>query len=386
MRHTAISKLRVIFLPIVIGIVASCSGSHYGSESEDEQQLLSGLEPELFDSILSGKPTALYTLTNDEGMEVCITNLGANIVSIVVPGRDGTMHDVAIGYDSLGDYSRHPVGGVLGRYAGEMHKRKIESKGQTVLVDADRPSWNTRVFDAEQTSESKLTLRLESTEADDKLPSRVAAQIEYTLNDDNSLTVDVTVITDSITPVDVAQRIFFNLDGVNREDSTLTTVGKHRLKISSDQYVRMDSMMRPTGELLMSIWTPYDFLKPARIARLLNGDFSQMRWAGGLHGYFLTRESTDEFESEIITLSSNVTGITLTVSTSMPCVEIYTANAWDGSVRGKHGAKLGKRTAVGITPSLLPDISGTKAWDSRDVLRKGEVYNESTTYKFTVAD
>ena len=44
-----------------------------------------------FDSI------KLYTLNNDNGMTVKVTNYGAIITSIVVPDRDGEMADVALG-------------------------------------------------------------------------------------------------------------------------------------------------------------------------------------------------------------------------------------------------------------------------------------------------
>ena len=37
----------------------------------------------------------LYTLTNKNGMEVCITNFGGRIVSIMVPDKDGKFVDVA---------------------------------------------------------------------------------------------------------------------------------------------------------------------------------------------------------------------------------------------------------------------------------------------------
>jgi aldose 1-epimerase len=42
-------------------------------------------------------------LTNTAGMEVCISNYGGRIVSIMVPDKDGTMQDVALGFDSIDD-------------------------------------------------------------------------------------------------------------------------------------------------------------------------------------------------------------------------------------------------------------------------------------------
>ena len=48
----------------------------------------SGLDPQRFDSVMDGTRTALYTLVNRQGMEACVTNYGARLVSLVVDGKD----------------------------------------------------------------------------------------------------------------------------------------------------------------------------------------------------------------------------------------------------------------------------------------------------------
>ena len=64
----------------------------------------SGLDPQNFVSEYNGSPTALYTLTNATGMEVCITNFGGRIVSIMVPDKDGAFRDVVLGFDKVSDH------------------------------------------------------------------------------------------------------------------------------------------------------------------------------------------------------------------------------------------------------------------------------------------
>ena len=46
----------------------------------------------------------LITITNDNGASVTLSTLGAGIVSVVVPDRDGNMADVALGYGCAADY------------------------------------------------------------------------------------------------------------------------------------------------------------------------------------------------------------------------------------------------------------------------------------------
>ena len=52
----------------------------------------------------NAKQVKLYTLTNKNGMEVCITNFGGRIVSIMVPNKEGNLVDVACGFDKVENY------------------------------------------------------------------------------------------------------------------------------------------------------------------------------------------------------------------------------------------------------------------------------------------
>lgn len=47
-----------------------------------------------------GKKTRLITLTNKNGMEACITNYGARVVSLCVPDKNGKPTDVVLGFDN----------------------------------------------------------------------------------------------------------------------------------------------------------------------------------------------------------------------------------------------------------------------------------------------
>ena len=59
----------------------------------------SGLDPKRFEAIIDGKKTALYTLQNNNGMEVCISNYGGTIISVMAPDRNGKFANVVLGYD-----------------------------------------------------------------------------------------------------------------------------------------------------------------------------------------------------------------------------------------------------------------------------------------------
>ena len=60
------------------------------------EQHVWGMTPE-------GEAIILYTMRNDKGAEVKISNFGAAIVSVTMPDREGRMADVVLGY-------KHPEG------------------------------------------------------------------------------------------------------------------------------------------------------------------------------------------------------------------------------------------------------------------------------------
>lgn len=100
---------------------------------------LSGLDPAHFESNIEGRQTHLYTMRNSKGMEVCITNFGARIVSIMVPDRKGVMHDVVLGYDNIAQYADRinfgsDFGAAIGRYANRINKGQITVDGKTIQL------------------------------------------------------------------------------------------------------------------------------------------------------------------------------------------------------------------------------------------------------------
>ncbi len=49
-----------------------------------------------FQETIDGKKTNLFTLQNEKGMQVAITNYGGRIVSWLAPDKDGNFDDIVI--------------------------------------------------------------------------------------------------------------------------------------------------------------------------------------------------------------------------------------------------------------------------------------------------
>ena len=95
-----VNNMKKVFIGALCGL-ALLTACNNAPKSEN----LSGLKRADFQSEQQGKQTDLYTLTNANGMEVCVTNYGGRIVSIMVPDKDGKMQDAIIGYSNINDYA-----------------------------------------------------------------------------------------------------------------------------------------------------------------------------------------------------------------------------------------------------------------------------------------
>ena len=101
------------------------------SSAPEQNLTVSGLNPAKFDTIINEKPVKLYTLKNQNGMEVCITNYGGRIVSLVVPDKDGKPTDVVLGFDNIAQYadtlnSPSDYGSSVGRYANRIKNGQFQ--------------------------------------------------------------------------------------------------------------------------------------------------------------------------------------------------------------------------------------------------------------------
>ena len=127
-------RKQFLFAGIAAIMMAACS------QKPVEELTLSGLNPKNFETTVNDAQTALYTLKNQAGMEVCITNFGARIVSIMVPDKNGDMQDVVLGFDNIDSYINVPsdFGAAIGRYANRLNQGiiKIDDKGRIDLSRA----------------------------------------------------------------------------------------------------------------------------------------------------------------------------------------------------------------------------------------------------------
>ena len=357
-------------------------------QKQQEVKTASGLNPADFQTEVDGKQTALYTLTNANGMEVCITNFGGRIVSVMVPDRDGVMRDVVLGFDSIADYVKYPsdFGATIGRYANRIGQGKFSLDG----VDYQLPTNNYghclhggpkgfqyRVFDAVQPDQHTLKLSYLSKDGEEGFPGNLNCTVTFTLTDDNAIDIQYGAETDKPTIVNMTNHSYFNLDGDPSRDNS-----EYLLMVDADNYTPVDSTFMTTGEIVTVEGTPMDFRQPTAVGARIDDDFQQLKNGLGYdHNWVLNTKGDDS--RACATLVSPKTGIKLEVFTNEPGIQVYAGNFLDGTLRGKKGITYGRRASVCLETQKYPDTPNKPEWPTA-VLRPGEKYDSHCIFRFSV--
>ena len=86
-----------------------------------------------FGTTSRGEKASLYTLKNQNGMEIAVSDYGAVLVKVLVPDRDGNLQDVVLGYDDVKGYESGTLyfGATVGRIANRIKGGTFELGGQT---------------------------------------------------------------------------------------------------------------------------------------------------------------------------------------------------------------------------------------------------------------
>ena len=221
---------------IFTALLASCS------QQPQSNLTVSGLDPENFVSEVNGKPTSLFTIKNANGMEVCITNFGGRIVSIMVPDKNDSLRDVVLGFDSIADYINKPsdFGAAIGRYANRINKGILVIDGDSIQLPTNNfghclhggpKGWQYQVYEGKQVNDSVITMTMHSPDGDQDFPGAVTATVTYTLTSNNALDIKYEATTDKKTVINMTNHSYFNLSGDPSQPAT-----DHILYVNADTY------------------------------------------------------------------------------------------------------------------------------------------------------
>jgi len=338
---------------------------------------------EVFGKLADGKTVSLYTLVNNNGMQVKITNYGGIITSLKIPDKNGKLDDVVLGYDKLGGYLEVTpyFGALVGRYGNRISKGKFTLNGEpyTLAVNNgenhlhggikgfDKVVWDAKVVKTEKGV--GLELKYLSKDGEEGYPGNLMSTVTYTLTNENELKIDYEATTDKATPINLTHHSYFNLAGQGNCD-----ILNHEMMINADRYTPVDDGLIPTGELKTVKNTSMDFTSPKKIGARI----TQVK-GGYDHNYVLNNQSGN------MALAARVyeetSGRVMDVLTTEPGIQFYSGNFLDGTITGKSGKVYKKHYGLCLETQHYPDSPNKSNFPSV-ILNPGEIYTQHTIYKY----
>lgn len=270
-----------------------------------------------------GKEIVLFRLRNTSGAYAEVTNLGASIVSIVVPDKKGVLSNVVLCYDDLKDYITDPfyLGNTIGRFSNRIANACFTLDGLTYSLDKNDGEnsnhggfngVNKKIFGYQADKES-VTFYTESSDGEGGFPGNLKLRVTYSFSDKNELQIEYRALSDKRTPVNFTNHAYFNLSG--KASSTLT----NQLKINAEVYLEADNQFLPTGRILPTQGTAFDYNYYSPIQDMLSLKRDNLK---GYNAYFINRNNREALGSVKDILSGRV----LDVYSNMPGVLFYTGD------------------------------------------------------------
>ena len=335
-----------------------------------------------------GRQVDLYTLKNQKGVEVAITNFGGIVVSVKVPDRHGKMADVVLGYDSLDGYinDKSYFGALIGRYGNRIAHGQFTLDGVTYKLAKNNgenslhgglKGFNKAVWEAKEASSNEgpsLRLNYLSKDGEEGYPGNLKVQVVYTLTDANELKIDYSATTDKKTVVNLTNHSYFNLAGQGTGD-----ILGHELMLQADKFTPVDAGLIPTGELRPVEGTPFDFRSKTAIGARINNDDEQLKLGKGYdHNFVLTRTADFSLAARV---SEPTSGRVLEVWTTEPGVQLYCGNHLDGTLTGADGTVYKQHTGFCLETQHFPDSINKPGFPSV-ILRPGQTFKSTTALRF----
>lgn len=340
-----------------------------------------------FGKTAGGENVRLVVLKNDQ-LEVHLLTYAALIHKILVPDRNGNPVDVVLGYPTVPDYERNTdyMGRAIGRFANRIGGAQFPLYEETVHVTANENGnclhsglhgFGATLFDVEPTAgeNDSVTMTASSTDGTDGFPGNVELEIQYKLVK-SGLMIHYTATTDAPTVCSLTNHSYFNLNG----HASGTALG-HRVSVDADAYLETDDGSIPTGRRIPVAGTPMDFTEEKTLGLDIGADYPALNQGGGYDHCYIIRDTGLRHAAWV---TGPQTGIRMEVLTTLPGMQLYSANSLAPVTDCKDGAHYQKRDAVCLETEEFPDAPNHPDFPDTTVL-PDTPYSSTTIYRFDLA-
>ncbi|MDE7159715.1 MAG: galactose mutarotase [Muribaculaceae bacterium] len=330
----------------------------------------------------------LFTLTNQSGASVTLSTLGAGIVDVTVPDREGRMENVALAYADPADYMADGpcLGKVPGRYANRIARGYLNIDGCVHRLAVNNgpnhlhggpDGFQNHIWEAEAL-EDGVRFTLVSPDGHEHYPGTVKAAATYRWNDRNELTLTLEAETDAPTVVNLTNHAYWNLDGADAGSAL-----EHLLKMKANRWLPTDRTLIPTGELAFVADTPMDFAEAKPVGRDIEADFPALKYGKGYDNCWIIDDwAPGRMTEDAVVLRSEKSGRTLRMDTDQPGVQIYSGNWLSGSPLNRSGRSYEDYEGIAIEAQGFPDAPNRPEFPTQRV-DPAHPYRRTIRYRFT---
>ena len=331
-----------------------------------------------------------FILSNNNGVSINILTFGAAIRKIVVPDRTGKKCNIVLGYDNVEGYESNPpyLGVAVGRYAGRISNASFDLDGKKIILvpnngtnfihggakGISKLNWKVRSQEIEENCVS-VVLACISEDNEEGLPGKVDFKIKYSLNDQNEFIIEYEATTDKATPINLTNHTYFNLNKGFDKD-----ISNHQLKMDADTFIELGKDMIGTAETSVDD-TPFDFRRSRYISEGFDSDNPQIRLVNGYDHVFRLNKSKNNKSQ--IHLSSDDSGIEMSVKTDSEAMVLYTSNMMDGSLELSDGYKSRNHLGICFETQYFPNDLNSDFIETKTIIRPGEKYTQTTVWTFS---
>tara|TARA_R110000744_G_scaffold128610_1_gene235798 strand:+ start:3392 stop:4474 length:1083 start_codon:yes stop_codon:yes gene_type:complete len=353
----------------------------------------------LFGTLPDGQKVTEYSLCNNAGMQVDILDLGGIIRRWLVPAVDAPLAgesqapvDIVLGFDTLEDYiaDQAYVGALVGRYANRIAKGHFSLNDVNYQLDVNQggnslhggfDGFNRRVWQAQtldNDAEASLILTLVSEDGDQGFPGRLEINVTYTLGE-TGLKITYRAKASQDTVFNPTQHSYFNLAGHNSG-----SIEDHQVQILASHYTPTDEHAIPTGELADVNNTPFDLREMTTLKSPLLSSHEQIKLGNGFdHNWCLDAYQAKMNAPELVAKAFEPkSGRTMSVLTTMPGMQLYTANYVGPEPIGKGATEYQGKQAYCFETQFYPDSPNQSHFPSA-TLKANEEHYSVTEYRLS---
>lgn len=329
----------------------------------------------------------VFKLQSADGLRIAVTDVGAAWMSCLVPAG-GRVREVLLGHKAPSDYGVQPgyLGAVVGRYANRIAGASFELDGESFELQANEgpnqlhggeDGFHRRRWQVTRQAPDALELSLLSPDGDQGFPGELRVRATYRVHPPLTVTLTLEATTTKPTLVNLTGHAYFNLDGDARD------IRGHSLRIAARRYLPVGAGMIPTGQQADVTGTPFDF----RVQRCIGAALADLQATGTAlashdHCWLLDSASAAEPAATLVSADGS---LELALHSNAPGLQFY-AGEFLAGVTDRRGCPLAAHAGLALEPQALPDSPHHPEWPQPDaVLRPGEVYRHTLTYRFRPA-